>query len=258
MWVALARVATGDGIVRKVHPFKFVPGRENLLRKKSTGELINNLNTFAFSGEDSQRGRAFAIWCKQNDIRTPQILVIQPDEDQNVEGKHLTNVSSTTDEKGRGSVAFKTSDEGSSKMGMLTRMNIDRPMGIVLDGQLHSAPNIQSAIYKNGRITGEFTPEEVSELIINLESGKLDVALNKAPISRDFIESNLGKELKEKGFWAIGCSLIHGDLLPFRWNRRDGRFAVELGLDSRVGHGDQSAAYLDRFGGSCTDSRYVC
>ncbi len=208
MWVALARVATGDGIVRKVHPFKFVPGRENLLRKKSTGELINNLNTFAFSGEDSQRGRAFAIWCKQNDIRTPQILVIQPDEDQNVEGKHLTNVSSTTDEKGRGSVAFKTSDEGSSKMGMLTRMNIDRPMGIVLDGQLHSAPNIQSAIYKNGRITGEFTPEEVSELIINLESGKLDVALNKAPISRDFIESNLGKELKEKGFWAIGCSLI--------------------------------------------------
>ena len=207
MWVALARVASGDGIARKVHPFKFVPGRENLVRKKSTGELLN-LNTFAFSGENDQRGRAFAIWCNQNDIRTPQILVIQPDDDQNVEGKHLTNVSSTTDEKGRGSVAFKTSDEGSSKMGMLTRMNIDRPMGIVLDGQLHSAPNIQSAIYKNGRITGEFTPEEVSELIINLESGKLDVALNKAPISRDFIESNLGKELKEKGFWAIGCSLI--------------------------------------------------
>jgi len=141
-------------------------------------------------------------------VRTPQILVIQPEEAQNVEGEHLANVSSAMDERGRGSVAFKTTAVGSSKMGNLTRKNIDRPMGVVLDGQLHSAPNIQSAIYANGRITGEFTPEEVAELIITLESGKLDVALNKSPISRDFIESNLGKQLLEQGFLAIGCSLV--------------------------------------------------
>ena len=207
MWVALARVASGDGIVRDLVPFKFVPSRDHVVRKKSTGEIIDT-GSFLFSGDNDLRGFGFAKWCKQNNIRTPQILVIQPDDDQNVEGKHLVSVSSTIDERGRGSVAFKTSDEGSSRMGMLTRMNLDRPMGIVLDGQLHSAPNIESAIYKNGRITGEFTQEEVDELIINLESGKLDVALNKAPISRDFIESNLGRELKEKGFWAIGCSMI--------------------------------------------------
>ena len=207
VWVALARLAQPDGIVKKVVPIKFVPGRDHLIRDKASGTILN-LNDFQFSGENDQRGRAFAIWCQNKGVRTPQILVIQPDPDQNVEGEHLASVSSAIDERGRGSVAFKTTDEGSSKMGMLTRMNIDRPMGIVLDGQLHSAPNIESAIYKNGRITGEFTPEEVDELIINLESGKLDVALNKAPISRNFIESNLGNELKEKGFWAIGCSLV--------------------------------------------------
>ncbi len=98
-------------------------------------------------------------------------------------------------------------------MGMLTKMNEpdangnERLMGIVLDGQLHSAPAIEEAIFKNGRISGSFTPKEVEELVINLRSGKLDVALNKAPISKDFINSTLGEELKQQGIWAIGFSL---------------------------------------------------
>ena len=205
-WVNLARIIPADGSVPKITPFKYTPPRNSLVRDKTTGSILNlsqvNLNDERFSG------RNLAVWCDKMGVRSPQILVVEPDESQNVEGKDLVSVSSTTDEQGRGSVAFKTSDTGRSKMGRLTRKNEQRPMGIVLDNQLHSAPIIQSAIYRNGRITGEFTPEEVEELIINLESGKLDVALNKAPISRAFIESNLGRELKEKGIWAIACSLI--------------------------------------------------
>ena len=209
IWVALARVVQPDDSPTKIVPFKFVPQRNDLVRDKASGSILDLSTMPAPIGSDSDLlGAQFAKWCADQGVRTPQILVIQPDDDQNVEGEHLSNVSSTMDERGRGSVAFKTTEVGSSKMGMLTRMNIDRPMGVVLDGQLHSAPNIQSAIYKNGRITGEFTPEEVAELIITLESGKLDVALNKSPISRDFIESNLGKQLLEQGFFAIGCSLV--------------------------------------------------
>ena len=209
VWVALARVVQPEDAPNEIVPFKFVPQRSDLVRDKASGKILD-LSTWSASGSldaDSQ-GAEFAKWCADQGVRTPQILVIQPEDDQNVEGEHLASVSSAMDERGRGSVAFKTTAVGSSKMGMLTRMNIDRPMGVVLDGQLHSAPNIQSAIYANGRITGEFTPEEVSELIITLESGKLDVALNKSPISRDFIESNLGKQLLEQGFLAIGCSLV--------------------------------------------------
>ena len=209
VWVALARVVQPDDSPTKIVPFKFVPQRNDLVRDKASGSILDLSTMPAPIGSDSDLlGAQFAKWCADQGVRTPQILVIQPDDDQNVEGEHLSNVSSAMDERGRGSVAFKTTEVGSSKMGSLTRKNIDRPMGVVLDGQLHSAPNIQSAIYKNGRITGEFTPEEVAELIITLESGKLDVALNKSPISRDFIESNLGKQLLEQGFFAIGCSLV--------------------------------------------------
>lgn len=209
VWVALARVVQADDSPSDLVPFKFVPQRNDLVRDKASGNILDLSTWSASSTSDSDsQGAEFAKWCATQGVRTPQILVIQPEDDQNVEGEHLSNVSSAMDERGRGSVAFKTTEVGSSKMGMLTRMNIDKPMGVVLDGQLHSAPNIQSAIYKNGRITGEFTPEEVSELIITLESGKLDVALNKSPISRDFIESNLGKQLLEQGFLAIGFSLV--------------------------------------------------
>ena len=205
-WVNLARLVPADGSKPKVIPFKYIPTPDALVRDKSTGKLLNlkdvDLN------DERTGGRNLALFCQKFGVRTPQILVNFPTEDRNVEGKELKSVSSTTDDRGRGAVSFKCTDAGSSKMGTLTRFNLERPMGIVLDGQLHSAPNIQSAIYRNGQITGEFTPEEVEELIINLESGKLDVALNKAPISRAFIESNLGRELKEKGIWAIACSLI--------------------------------------------------
>ena len=209
VWVALARVVQPEDSPNDIVPFKFVPQRSDLVRDKASGKILD-LSTWSASGslDSDSQGAEFAKWCAAQGVRTPQILVIQPEEAQNVEGEHLANVSSAMDERGRGSVAFKTTAVGASKMGTLTRKNIDRPMGVVLDGQLHSAPNIQSAIYGNGRITGEFTPEEVAELIITLESGKLDVALNKSPISRDFIESNLGKQLLEQGFLAIGCSLV--------------------------------------------------
>ena len=213
VWVALARsIPEGPVTAGDVHPIKFVPNGNNIIRDKSSGTIIESDQLrgilSSLSNDPDLQGRDFAKRMNDIGVRVPQILVVQPEEEQNVEGKHLSQVQSTTDKRGRAAVSFSTSADGSSKMGMLTRMNIDRPMGIVLDGQLHSAPNINSAIFSNGVIEGDFTQEEVNELIINLESGKLDVALNKSPISRDFIESTLGQELKNKGIWAIGCSLL--------------------------------------------------
>ncbi len=217
VWTTLAReVASEQTDEETVAPIKFLPSLGHLVRDKSTGRIleVGEIRSNFVSANPDNYGRDFAEWCKQRGIRSPQILLIQPDEDANVEGKHLSGVSSGTDERGRACVNFDTTDEGSLRLGMLTKLNEpdasgnSRLMGIVLDDQLHSAPAIEEAIYRNGRITGSFTQAEVDELVINLRSGKLDVALNKAPISKDFINSTLGQELKEKGIWAIGLSLI--------------------------------------------------
>jgi SecD/SecF fusion protein len=216
-WATLARevVAEKRKSEDDIVPVKFIPQPSHLVRDKSTGRIIDYTEIRGSLGPDPEKhGRDFAKWLKDRGIRAPQILLMKPDEDMNVEGKHLASVSSDTDEKGRACVSFKTSDEGSMRLGLFTKMNEPDSqgerhlMGIVLDDQLHSAPTIEEAIYKNGRISGNFTQEEVDDLVIKLKSGKLDVALNKAPISKDFINSTLGEELKQKGVWAIVSSLL--------------------------------------------------
>jgi SecD/SecF fusion protein len=209
IWVALARENPTEGEVldKKLMPFKFAPMPGHLLRDKSTGKLIEQ--SFYSQGIS---GAGLSDLCAALNIRTPQILMIFPDESQNVEGKHLSSVSQGVDKTGLPCVNFQTTTEGNDRLGTLTVMNKPknnkhRLLGIVLDGQLHSAPRINGPIYSRGEISGQFTTKEIQDLIINLRSGKIDVALNKNPISQDFIESTLGKELRDQGFLAIGISL---------------------------------------------------
>ena len=62
-------------------------------------------------------------------------------------------------------MTFTLNDDGAKRFAEVTRNNIGTALAIVLDGELYSAPIIQSAIETgNGQITGRFTPEEAQEL----------------------------------------------------------------------------------------------
>lgn len=206
-WVDIARVFNEKlGRIEKDAPFKYIPSPGALVRNGQTGQLID-MRAPGLTGDLDRQKVQLARWAADQKIRDIQVLVAMPEERFDVQGKHLSGVSLQPDEKGRNSVAFKLTSEGSMKMGRLTSRNIEKPMGIVLDNQIHSAPVIQSRITRQGTITGDFSRIEINDLIGNLNSGKLDVALNKQPISSDFVESTLGNELKQKGFWAIGISM---------------------------------------------------
>ena len=212
-WYGLAR----EDVEGQIEPgtllaFKYVPDDSNLVRDARSLQLIDMSRVRLGVNRDKQ-GMDFAIWCNENNI-TPQILMMEPeDDDTNVEGKHISQVRSDIDEYGRPCIGFNMSDEGGQKLGLLTQLNKPdnqgkRGLGIVLDGHLHTAPTIEEPIYDRGRISGSFTRKEVQDVIINLQAGKLDVALNKNPISKQYIESNLGEELKQKGLFAIGISFV--------------------------------------------------
>ena len=58
---------------------------------------------------------------------------------------------------GEPEINFRLNDEGTAVFGQVTRENVGRRLAIVLDGDLYSAPTINSPIETgSGQITGRF------------------------------------------------------------------------------------------------------
>ena len=94
-----------------------------------------------------------------------------------VSGEMLQDASTSFDRNNSPSVSFQLSAIGGKKFGRVTGKNIGREFAIVLDGKVVSAPTIQSQIFSNGQITGNFTLEETNDLALVLRSGALPVPM---------------------------------------------------------------------------------
>jgi hypothetical protein len=165
-WVGLAREYAPEKKVDQ-RTFKFVPSKENFIRDGSTGELID-LESFEPNSDFEQNSIDFTAWLDAQEIKSVQILCEQPLNEELVTSQHFRSVRSSIDERGRPCAAFTMTSEGADNMHRLTSLNLGRRLGIVMQNELHSAPSIESAISKSGLITGNFTLEEVDDLVINL------------------------------------------------------------------------------------------
>ncbi|NLY03108.1 MAG: protein translocase subunit SecD [Rhodopirellula sp.] len=141
-----------------------------------------------------------------------EILVVKDDFD--VTGGYLTRAVSDVDQRGRPCVRFFFNAAGGRLFSGLTSNNLPdevqeftRKLGIVLDGYLYSAPSIQSTISQQGEITGEFTKQEVQDLVDVLNAGSLPAALSKEPISQLATGPTLGRDTIRRGSIAIALSL---------------------------------------------------
>ncbi|NIP86881.1 MAG: protein translocase subunit SecD [Planctomycetales bacterium] len=133
-------------------------------------------------------------------------------DDLHVDGSYLTRASPDFRD-GQLAVGFNFNAGGAKKFGALTSANVresgrKRRLGIILDEELLSAPNLNSVIRESGQITGDFTQAEVDELVGILNAGSLPAALNREPISVQLVSPTLGEITIEKGSRAIAYSLI--------------------------------------------------
>ncbi len=74
-------------------------------------------------------------------------------------------------------VGFEFDQVGKDKFGKLTERNIGKPLAIILDGILYSAPSIRDRIPGKGIIEGGFSQEEVNDLIAIMRAGSLPADL---------------------------------------------------------------------------------
>ncbi|CUX81480.1 MAG: preprotein translocase subunit SecD [Roseibaca calidilacus] len=129
-----------------------------------------------------------------------------------VTGDQLVDASAAMDQNNRPAVNFRFNAQGGRAFGLYTAENIGSPFAIVLDGEVVSAPTIQSHIPGgSGIITGRFTVEETTQLAVLLRSGAL-------PAEMEFLEERtVGPELGQDSIDAgrIAAMVAMGAVLVF-------------------------------------------
>lgn len=123
-----------------------------------------------------------------------------------VSGRDLRNARPSLDENNRPAVAFTLNNEGAQKFGRVTGENIGKQLAIVLDGKVQSAPEIQGRITSEGRISGAFTQEEVTNLALVLRSGALPASLTY--LEERTIGPSLGADSIKSGIYASVTGLV--------------------------------------------------
>ena len=120
-------------------------------------------------------------------------------------------------------VAFEWNDEGAILFEQITKRNIQKPLGIFLDGQAISAPTVQAVIKNSGIITG-MAMAESQNLAIQLNSGSLDVPLTV--IQEQTVDATLGADSIKKSIVAGAIGLILVALFMILYYRFAGFIAV--------------------------------
>jgi preprotein translocase subunit SecD len=124
-------------------------------------------------------------------------------------GNDLSFAGPGVDQFGSPIVNIEFTTEGTKKFADVTRRNIGKPLAIVLDGVIISAPRISVAIPSGkAQISGSFSPSEVQDLIIKLKAGSLPVPVEI--VEQREIGPTLGKASIDQSIRAglIGFLLV--------------------------------------------------
>jgi SecD/SecF fusion protein len=149
-----------------------------------------------------------------------------------VTGGYLTSARPGTDRRGQPCVNFRFNSAGAALFGQMTGDHLPDPvtdfhyrLGILLDGELYSAPNINDRITESGEISGGFTNQEVQDLVNVLNAGSLPAALAKEPISELYSGPTLGSDTITKSTRAMIISSILVPLFMLVYYRFSGLVA---------------------------------
>lgn len=128
-----------------------------------------------------------------------------------VGGEDLDDSKATFEQQqgGRPIISFTFNSAGGRAFCAATRANIGKRLAIQLDGEIISAPVVQSAICGgSGIITGSFTPQQTQEQALLLRSGALPATLSI--IQESTVGADLGADAIHAGTVAalVGTVLV--------------------------------------------------
>jgi preprotein translocase subunit SecD len=121
-------------------------------------------------------------------------------------GQYFKKAEVHFNQRGTPEIYFEFDDEGAKLFGDITKRNLQKPIGIFLDGQVISSPTVQAQITSNGVIQGSFTPEEAKNLAIQLNAGALPVPVTIE--EERTVDATLGADSVRKSVIAGEIALL--------------------------------------------------
>jgi preprotein translocase subunit SecD len=120
-------------------------------------------------------------------------------------------------------VGFTWNPEGGRIFGELTEKNLQKPLAIILDDLVYSAPVIRDRISRQGQITGRFSSEEARDLAVVLRAGALPIPV-KIEEERT-IGPALGQDSIRRGVWASLAGFVLVVAFTIGYYRMSGGYA---------------------------------
>ena len=132
-------------------------------------------------------------------------------------GKDLKKAAVTFNQStGEPQVELSFTSSGTQKFADITKRNVGKIVGIVLDNQLIQAPRVNQPILTGqAEITGQFTIPQAKALQIQLNAGALPISLSV--LQQQAIGATLGDETVKKSLIAGGVGFLI-IVIYIKWN----------------------------------------
>ncbi len=132
-----------------------------------------------------------------------------------LDGSMIADARVAYDQNNQPVVSFELNSQGAKRFADFSAANIGKRMAIVLDSKIYSAPSIRERIAGSGQISGNFTPEEATDLAITLRSGALPAPL--VVLEKRSVGPSLGQDSIKSSMIALigGFVLVVGFMIVY-------------------------------------------
>jgi len=123
-----------------------------------------------------------------------------------ITGEDLKSASRGQDGFGGWEVHFSLTPEGAEKLRTYSAANVGKYLSIVFDKKIENVARIDSVLSYHTRITGNYTYDEVNDMVLKLQGGALSASMT--PIEERVIGPSLGEDSIKKGITAAVTGLL--------------------------------------------------
>jgi SecD/SecF fusion protein len=188
------------------------PSNLGYIQTKDTGRLNDFLRMDIVKNKFPSNlvfmyGKMDASDAKSKDILMLYAIKTLDNGQAELEGDHITNAGQDYDERGKIAIKMNMDKIGTNIWAKMTTRNVDKPIAIVLDNFVYSAPNVNDPITTgNSQISGSYTLKEAQDLSELLTSGKLTAPARI--VAEQQVGPTLGKESIKGGALSFLISFI--------------------------------------------------